>query len=258
MERKLRIHNYTGSTYIYNALFFSCFISDDRVRYGIFLAPLFAVLIFNLIIFIIVTKVLITHKRKQMERTKEDNKKVVIGTVKTMISIVSIMVIFGLSWIFGALSISEAAVVFQWFFVILSTTQGFVIFIFFCVVAKDARKEWKKLLRCYRHRVQTTSSRVYSPSVSKTKISSLTNSARSRNNSCVGVGTSEKPDLESSVTKLEMKGFTDSVESFGNNSFTESAREEPRVSDSDSQLSPIQKQSRLDSIAEQSEIKLED
>ena len=78
-------------------------------------------------------------------RTK-DSQNMVANTVKTFISIVSVMVIFGLSWIFGALSIDRAAVVFQWFFVIFCTSQGFVLFIFFCVIGKDACEEWRNLL----------------------------------------------------------------------------------------------------------------
>lgn len=211
-------------------------------------------LIFNVIIFILVTKVLLTHRKKQIERTKgeKDNKKVVIGTVKTLLGIVSIMVTFGLSWLFGALSISEAAMVFQWLFVIFSTTQGLVMFIFFCVIAKDARKQWKQLLTCYRYEAKTSvaSSSRYSSSVSKSKLTKDTSITSRKNSSFSG-----NSDLESSV-KVEIitTGFTDSVESTFSNGHTdlESSQE---VSESDLQLSPqsLQKRPHLDSITEQVE-----
>ena len=191
---------------------FSCFISDNRVRYGIFMAPLLAVLLFNIIMFIMVTRVLIRHTKKHLERRRgdADNKKTIIATVKTLISIFSVMVTFGLSWVFGAFSISSAALVFQVLFVIFSSTQGFMMFLFFCVINKDSRKEWKKFLTCYRYDTKTTySSSKYSTNSHKSKSTSLTTSG-SRNNSNVAL--TGKIDLESSITKLEMKDFTDSID----------------------------------------------
>ena len=124
------------------------------MQFGLFLAPLFAVLIFNTVIFILVVGVLIKHTKRKL---KEDNltKRRVIGrTLKSLVSIVSVMIMFGLSWLFGALSIDKAAPVFQWFFVILNTLQGFFLFLFFCVMGKDAREEWMDLLRCNRKKRQ--------------------------------------------------------------------------------------------------------
>lgn len=119
-----------------------------RILYGLFLVPVFAVLLFNSIVFVMVTVVLIKHTRKKLG--KGNNKEVSQGTIKAIISIVSVMVMFGLSWLFGALSISDGAIFFQWPFVIFNTLQGFILFIFSCVIGKDARDEWINLLTCYR------------------------------------------------------------------------------------------------------------
>ena len=83
-------------------------------------------------------------------RSKDGQGKI-CDTLKILISIASVMVMFGLSWLFGALSVDKAAIVFQWFFVLFSTSQGFLLFIFFCVIDRDARKEWIKLLTFNRY-----------------------------------------------------------------------------------------------------------
>lgn len=193
---------------------YSCFISDNRIRYGIFLAPLFAILIFNLIIFVLVARVLIKHSKRNLGRAKDDKdvKKVVSGTIKTLLSVVSVMFMFGLSWLFGALSISEAAIVFQWLFVIFNTSQGFMLFIFFCVIGNDAREEWKKLLSCYRY--QGSKKGVAAPSSTgarsksyQTRETSLTSRMVASNTIRRSVGLLEKPDpadLDSSIAPLEM------------------------------------------------------
>ena len=123
-----------------------------RVLIGIFLAPLFAVLLFNTVVFVMVTVVLVKHTRKKLTKDTNKKKEVTQGTIKAIISVFSVMLMFGLSWLFGALTIGDAAPIFQWPFVIFNTLQGFLLFLFFCVIGKDAREEWKNLLTCYRRK----------------------------------------------------------------------------------------------------------
>ena len=99
-----------------------------------------------------VTVVLVKHTRKKLAKDNKKRKDVIQGTVKAMISIVSVMVMFGLSWFFGALSISDGAIFFQWPFIIFNTSQGFILFLFSCVIGKDARDEWIGLLTCNRQK----------------------------------------------------------------------------------------------------------
>ena len=70
------------------------------------------------------------------------------ATFKTLISIASVMLMFGLSWVFGALTISAASEAFQWLFVIFNAFQGFFLFVFFCIIGQDAREEWIRFLTC--------------------------------------------------------------------------------------------------------------
>ena len=134
--------NVMDKMYIY---VYSCFISDPRVQYGIFLAPLFTIVIFNVVILALVTRVLFRHNK----RKKKENSTSISQMSKMVTSIISIMVLFGTSWLFGAFSINAGAKVFQWLFLIFNTTQGFCLFLFLCIINNDGRDEWKKLLTCY-------------------------------------------------------------------------------------------------------------
>ena len=63
--------------------------------YGLFLAPLFAVLLFNVVVFVMVTVVLVKHTRKKLTKDSSKKKEVTQGTIKAIISIFSVMLMFG-------------------------------------------------------------------------------------------------------------------------------------------------------------------
>ena len=138
----------------------SCFIDDIGVFFGAFLGPIFAILIFNAVIFVMVISVLIKHTQKTLGRNKEQmNKKTVI---RLLISIAGVMSLFGLTWLFGALTVTgfgsaTASIVLQALFVICNAFQGFFIFLFFCVFNKDARESWLEVLSisCGRYHSKT-------------------------------------------------------------------------------------------------------
>ena len=111
--------------------------------FGLFLGPVLALVLFNAVVFVFVIRVLIKHSVRKLEDV--DRKKKAIGTIKTLVSIVSIMLMFGLQWLFGAFTIAEASEAFQWLFVIFSSLQGFFLFLFFCLLSQDAREEWLNL-----------------------------------------------------------------------------------------------------------------
>ena len=71
-----------------------------------------------------------------------------------MVSIFSIMSLFGLSWIFAAFTVTvrEIRLPSQVLFTVFSSFQGFGIFIFFCVTSREARESWKELLSCGKYR----------------------------------------------------------------------------------------------------------
>ena len=120
----------------------SCFIGEIGVFFGAFLGPIFAILLFNSVMFVIVTVVLVRHTRSSLGRMNKEkmNRK---STIRLLISLAGIMALFGLTWLFAALTVEEASLAFQFLFAIFNSLQGFFIFLFFCVISKDARELWK-------------------------------------------------------------------------------------------------------------------
>ena len=129
----------------------SCFVSDPAVFFGAFLGPIFAILLFNVVIYVLVIGVIIKHTRNKLDHTEEQtNMKTII---RLLLGIAKLLFIFGLTWLFGALTVTgfgdaRASTAFQVLFVICNAFQGFFIFLFFCVLSKDGRESWLVLLSC--------------------------------------------------------------------------------------------------------------
>ena len=141
----------------------------------------------NVVIFVLVIGVLIRHTQNKLDRTNQQmNKKTAIGL---LISIAGIMFLFGLTWLFGALTVTgfgsaTASTAFQVIFVICNAFQGFFIFLFFCVFNKDARDLWIELLSCGRYKskpLHSSQAKYARPggnaTLEKIKTSGLTNSS---------------------------------------------------------------------------------
>ena len=95
--------------------------------------------------------VIIKQTQKKLDRTKE--KMDMKTTIKVLIGIAGVMSLFGLTWFFGALTVTgfrdtKASIAFQVLFVICNAFQGFFIFLFFCVFNKDVLKSWLELFSC--------------------------------------------------------------------------------------------------------------
>jgi len=52
------------------------------------------------------------------------------------------MCLLGLTWLFGALAVSDARVAFEYLFCICNSLQGFFIFLFHCIRIKEVRSQW--------------------------------------------------------------------------------------------------------------------
>ena len=128
----------------------SCFIGNTTTFFVAFLAPILAIILFNFVIFFFVVVVLIRHtRRSNIGGVKPMNRG---STIRLMISIIGIMSIFGLTWVFGALTVDKASLAFQIIFVILNSLQGFIIFLFFCVFGRESRELWLETLLCGRYK----------------------------------------------------------------------------------------------------------
>ena len=121
----------------------SCFLSNTTTFFSAFLAPIFIIILLNLVIFVIVVSVLIKHARRRLASKDQANRETVITT---LISITGLTALYGLTWLFGAFTIRDASVVFQILFTIFTFIQSFSIFLFFCVFGKEARELWLQVL----------------------------------------------------------------------------------------------------------------
>ena len=134
--------DFVPSTTLNLLSFHSCFISNVTVFFAAFLGPILLILAFNAVIFIVVIAVLIKHVIK---RSSGHSKKT--HPIQLMTNIISVIILFGLTWIFGALTIMKAAPTFQIVFTLLNSFQGFLIFIIFCVLKKEIRSSWTQIIK---------------------------------------------------------------------------------------------------------------
>ena len=98
-------------------------------------------MVFNFTAFFTVMAVFVRHL---VRRAKSSSKRSTI--LQLMASTASISILFGLTWIFGALTVSKADLAFQVIFALSNSFQGFFIFLFFCVLNKEVQLAWKRLL----------------------------------------------------------------------------------------------------------------
>ena len=91
--------------------------------------------------------VLIKHSKKKIQRAKasaDGNSRE--ATIRLLISIFSIMNMYGLTWLFAVFTFTDGSFAFQLLFAIFNSLQGFFMFIFFCVLGKEARESWAHVL----------------------------------------------------------------------------------------------------------------
>lgn len=164
------------TVYFHNFLFYhSCFLSHPGAFWGAFLAPIIAVMIFNVVIFVWVIVILLRHTKGMAAQKKEAISKKT--TIRLMISVGGVMFLFGLTWLFAILTFSAPVLreIFQALFTVSNSFQGLFIFLFFCVFSKEAREHWKESLSCGRY----TSSFLH-PSHAKHNLSSGTGANRNK------------------------------------------------------------------------------
>ena len=125
----------------------SCFIGDDRVFFAAFLGPIFAILLFNAVIFVIIIVVLIRHTQNKLNDARQQRK----SNIRLVMSLFGIMALFGLTWVLRAFTISEASLPFQILFAIFNSLQGLFIFSHFCALSDDVRQLWLEKLTCGRY-----------------------------------------------------------------------------------------------------------
>lgn len=126
--------------------FISCFLARVEVFWGAFLAPIIAVMAFNLIIFVCVIVVITRYKSGQVARKQES-----VGTrliIRMMVSVSGVMCLFGLTWLFAVFTFSSSGLreTFQILFTVFNSLQGFFIFMF--LLNAEALACWRRVCFC--------------------------------------------------------------------------------------------------------------
>ena len=126
---------------------YSCFLSHRGAFWGAFLAPLLAIMVFNVVVFVCVIVVLIKHvKQKAFLKMQTVSSK---EAIRVVFSISGVMFLYGLTWLFAILTFSVSGLreTFQILFTIFNSFQGFFIFIFLCVMSSDVREAVRDLFK---------------------------------------------------------------------------------------------------------------
>lgn len=108
-----------------------------------FFGPSCLILLINLVVFILVCRVLcsprMTSGKDDMIKKRIDSRKVTAMQIKGAFTV---MVLLGVTWVFGAFAIGEAKLIFQYIFTVCNSLQGFLIFVIRCLSYPEARKAW--------------------------------------------------------------------------------------------------------------------
>ena len=122
---------------------FSCRVNGLPFYFG-FLAPICLILVVNLIIFGIIMYKLSTRPTRNMDKSSKTE------AMQRLRRAFGIMILMGLTWIFGAIAVEDLRLVFQYLFAVCNSLQGFAIFVFYCLSQKNVRDAWLAFLKCER------------------------------------------------------------------------------------------------------------
>ena len=106
------------------------------------MAPICLIIAINMSIFGIIMYRLSSRPSSSAEPSNSNN------TLLRLKRAFGIMILMGLTWVFGVAAISDARLVFQYLFAICNSLQGFAIFIFYCLSQKNARDAWIAFFKC--------------------------------------------------------------------------------------------------------------
>ena len=111
----------------------------------------------------------------------------------------AILVVLGLTWLFGVLAIRDAKLVFQYLFCIFNSIQGLLVFIFYCVLSSETKAKYRKLFGGKDKESDTSGKHRYPGSSSEGKFREI-NSNKKNSDVYTSTGSSSlpqsKPDVE--------------------------------------------------------------
>lgn len=104
-----------------------------------FLTPVLIILVGNSVAFVLIFHSILTSGNKVTADRK-------VGGLVQARRGAAILIVLGLTWLFGILAISDAKLTFQYLFCIFNAFQGLLVFVFYCVLSADTRAKLGKLL----------------------------------------------------------------------------------------------------------------
>ncbi|XP_071506944.1 adhesion G-protein coupled receptor G6-like [Diadema antillarum] len=110
------------------------------VFYVTFAAPALFMLLFNGVIFCLVTNQLCSLRRRSISSSESFD-----GASQLRASL-SITVLLGLTWALAIFMIGDAGLAFSYLFAIFNSSQGLCIFLFHCVLNEEVRLGWRTIL----------------------------------------------------------------------------------------------------------------
>ncbi len=158
--------------------------------------------------------VLIKHSKKKIQRAKasaDGNSRE--ATIRLLISIFSIMNMYGLTWVFAVFTFTDGSFAFQLLFAIFNSLQGFFMFIFFCVLGKEARDSWAQVIcrgKLKKFAPNVSSSRPGAPKSSTTPNNARRYSAQTTDTLVRSTGISSQ-DRRSSYSDTLRRGSLDTL-----------------------------------------------
>ncbi|KAK3577487.1 hypothetical protein CHS0354_026437 [Potamilus streckersoni] len=124
-----------------------CWISTDDWFILSFVLPVAAVLLVNIVMLSIALRIMCRHARLTAAPMclKDKSKFEKIGTWVRGAAV--LVVLLGLTWVFGVMFLSEDSVAMAYIFTILNSLQGLFIFIFHCLLDTKVKKEYRKAIQ---------------------------------------------------------------------------------------------------------------
>ena len=195
---------------VMSSYYYSCFLSHVETFWVAFLAPILAIMVFNVVIFICIIVVLIRHTKNEAARMKKtvSNK----TTIRLMVNVGLIMLLFGLTWLFGIFTFSVTGLreAFETLFVVFNSLQGLFIFLFVCL-NKEVLESWREFLSCgkYRSEILHPASRAYLKITAQKQINSTGSTGLS--SSSEGKYVSETPMAGYDLNTLTIKEYESDI-----------------------------------------------
>ena len=167
----------------FNPSIFRCFLFHIGAFWGAFLAPVLAIVLFNMLLFVCISVVLVRQVRRRHLRDKDSS--MFKTAIRTTLSLFGVVCLFGLTWLFAILTfsapLSGLRETFELLFTIFNALQGAFIFLFICILSSDARDGWKslfsRLLPCKHTKLHQYSSQTGKSSSLKKTTETKTSSA---------------------------------------------------------------------------------